>query len=249
MLLSTLPDLSLLPFNTIFFLLLFCAFVAFGQWRQTKDVAILWYIGYLLGTVSIRAAILDYRRPGAKFRHPTWPPVTIGIPVELRSFRLLFFIHWLANRHQFQRTPVVPGAERYLPCICLYDRPSSVASDLYRKWICRQGASSISSDFISYDGLGCHTPAAQCAPFLSKISLDRYHSTGTWLFVRACHPAARRATWSRSWCDLLFPNALGQRNLPVSPQSWRCFGCPVLFVGIDASATGVAALRLRRWKL
>lgn len=40
-----------LLFNAFFFtLLLFCAFVAFAQWRLRKDGAILWYVGYLLAT-------------------------------------------------------------------------------------------------------------------------------------------------------------------------------------------------------
>jgi len=100
MLLSTLFDLSLLPFNTIFFtLLLFCAFVAFGQWRQTKDVAILWYIGYLLGTVA------HYGRhfwitgvQELNFVPPPDPPLQWNTPLSYAAFACYFlFIDWLMN--------------------------------------------------------------------------------------------------------------------------------------------------------
>lgn len=41
----------LITFNTFFFtLLLFCAFIAFGQWRLSRDIAVPWYIGYLIAT-------------------------------------------------------------------------------------------------------------------------------------------------------------------------------------------------------
>lgn len=47
----------LLLFNIFFFtLLLFCAYVALGQWRASRDAAIPWYIGYL------GAAFLHYGR-------------------------------------------------------------------------------------------------------------------------------------------------------------------------------------------
>lgn len=100
MLLSTLPDLSLLPFNTIFFtLLLFCAFVAFGQWRQTKDVAILWYIGYLLGTVAHYGR--QFWITGVQelnFVTPPDPPLQWNTPLSYAAFACYFlFIDWLMN--------------------------------------------------------------------------------------------------------------------------------------------------------
>jgi len=49
----SLSGISLLLFDIILFtLLIFCAFVAWGQWRQTKDPSIVFYIGYLLLTFA-----------------------------------------------------------------------------------------------------------------------------------------------------------------------------------------------------
>jgi|APTNR8051073442_1049403.scaffolds.fasta_scaffold00923_13 AraC-like DNA-binding protein len=53
MLLLSISGISLLLFDIILFtLLIFCAFVAWGQWRQTKDLSIIFYIGYLLFTFA-----------------------------------------------------------------------------------------------------------------------------------------------------------------------------------------------------
>lgn len=92
MLLSYLPGTSLLPFNIFFFtLLLFCTFVALGQWRQTKDAAIPYYIGYLLGTFAHYGQ--QFWLDGAKeldFISPPDLPLQWGTPLSYFAFACYF---------------------------------------------------------------------------------------------------------------------------------------------------------------
>ena len=84
--------MDFLLFNTFFFtLLLFCAFVALAQWRQTQDALILWYIGYLLFT------FLHYGRQywivGAEeyeFMSPPTPPLHWNSPLSYAAFACYF---------------------------------------------------------------------------------------------------------------------------------------------------------------
>lgn len=59
----------------LFALLLFCAYVAFAQWRLTKDPSIPWYICYLL------AAFVHYFR-GAWIEGAKLPDMNISIPPD-----------------------------------------------------------------------------------------------------------------------------------------------------------------------
>lgn len=98
--LLTLSIVSFLLFDLIFFtLLLFCAFVALAQWRQSKDVAIPWYIGYLLGTVGHYGRqfwILGVGSLG--FASPPDPPLQWSTPLSYAAFACYFlFIDRMMN--------------------------------------------------------------------------------------------------------------------------------------------------------
>jgi AraC-like DNA-binding protein len=99
--LLTLSNISLLPpFNIIFFtLLLFCAFVALGQWRQSKDAAIPWYIGYLLGTLGHYGRQFWISGVGEfNFINPPDPPLHWGTPLSYAAFACYFlFIDGMMN--------------------------------------------------------------------------------------------------------------------------------------------------------
>lgn len=96
----TLSIVSYLSFDIIFFtLLLFCAFVALGQWRQSKDAAIPWYIGYLLCTVGHYGRqfwISGVDRLG--FVSPPDPVLQWGTPLSYAAFACYFlFIDRMMN--------------------------------------------------------------------------------------------------------------------------------------------------------
>ncbi len=92
--------MDFLLFNTFFFtLLLFCAFVALGQWRQTKDSLILWYIGYLLFTFAHygrQCWIVGAEESG--FVPPPDPPLHWSAPLSYAAFACyLLFVERLLN--------------------------------------------------------------------------------------------------------------------------------------------------------
>jgi|GEM_PF-1811120 len=96
----TLSIVSFLSFDIIFFtLLLFCAFVALGQWRQSKDAAIPWYIGYLLGTVGHYGRQFWISGVGSLgFTSPPDPPLQWNTPLSYAAFACYFlFIDRMMN--------------------------------------------------------------------------------------------------------------------------------------------------------
>jgi AraC-like DNA-binding protein len=98
--LLTLSIVSHLSFDIIFFtLLLFCAFVALGQWRQSKDAAIPWYIGYLLGTVGHYGRQFWILGVGnLDFVSPPDPPLQWSTPLSYAAFACYFlFIDRMMN--------------------------------------------------------------------------------------------------------------------------------------------------------
>lgn len=82
----------LITFNTFFFtLLLFCAFVALGQWRLSRDAAIPWYIGYLAATFLHygRQFWIDVSgRPGVPALPD--PPLEWDTPLSYAAFACYF---------------------------------------------------------------------------------------------------------------------------------------------------------------
>lgn len=98
--LLTLSIVSYLSFDVTFFtLLLFCAFVALGQWRQSKDAAIPWYIGYLLGTVGHYGRQFWISGVGSlDFASPPNPALQWGTPLSYAAFACYFlFIDRMMN--------------------------------------------------------------------------------------------------------------------------------------------------------
>lgn len=79
-------------FNTVFFtLLLFCAFIAFAQWRLTNDKIVVWYIGYLLCTFAHYGR--QFWLSGALelgFVFPPDPPLRWDTPLSYAAFACYF---------------------------------------------------------------------------------------------------------------------------------------------------------------
>lgn len=97
--------MAFLLFNTFFFtILLFCAFVAFAQWRLSRDSAIPFYIGYLLSVFGhyFRQFWLD-----AVVRHgfpPLFdPPLHWGTPLSFAATACYLFFIW--------RMTLLPGTQ------------------------------------------------------------------------------------------------------------------------------------------
>lgn len=87
-------------FNIFFFtLLFFCAYVAFSQWRITKDRSIPWYIGYLAGTFLHygRQFLLDI---SAAHIMPD-PPLEWDTPLSYAAFACYFlFVREVMEVHR-----------------------------------------------------------------------------------------------------------------------------------------------------
>lgn len=84
-------------FDTFFFaLLLLCAFIAFAQWRLTRDQSILWYIGYLLFSFAHygRQFWITGWQDGLLTMPPPDPPLRWDSALSYAAFACYFaFLH------------------------------------------------------------------------------------------------------------------------------------------------------------
>jgi AraC-like DNA-binding protein len=110
---------SFLIFNIIFCtILLFFAYLAFAQWRMTKDTLILWYIGYLL--FSFVHYVRDFWINGFLkyqiFSVPPDPPLQWNSPSSYaaQACYFLFIAQVLSPRTNTERfTKVLKGVARF----------------------------------------------------------------------------------------------------------------------------------------
>jgi len=100
-------------FNAVFFtLLLFCAYVALSQWKLTKDVTVVWYIGYLLCSVAHYARQFWLSGVGGElgFVYPPNPPLRWDTPLSYGAFACyILFIEGMIDGRS-----VAPRFSRFL---------------------------------------------------------------------------------------------------------------------------------------
>jgi len=86
-----------LLFNAIFFtLLLFCAFLAFAQWRLTRDKVIPYYIGYLLFVFGHYFRQFCLAQPSFYERLARFnPPLKWDMPLSFAASACYLFFIWL----------------------------------------------------------------------------------------------------------------------------------------------------------
>lgn len=94
---------TLVPNVCFFTLLLFCAYIAFAQWRLSKYPPLRWYIGYLLFTVAHYGR--DFWIVGASlegFPTPPDPPLQWNSPLSYAAFGcyFMFLARFLSIREQ-----------------------------------------------------------------------------------------------------------------------------------------------------
>lgn len=82
-------------------LLFFCAYVAFAQWRNTRDTATPWYIGYLIAADLhyLRQFLIDIARDHG---YPYPPDLPLRWDAPLSYFSLICYIVFLAKVLDFQ---------------------------------------------------------------------------------------------------------------------------------------------------